>query len=158
MRHPPPSGTYNTRTSALKAELLTGCCSHGNSIPGCPSQGFSPPAFLHPKPTSLSFIEQELLNIGKRDGHPFPSSLSHIPFFFLSFRNQSWGKAVSGREGGREWGWTSGWWGRIGTGRGHAPTPPACGPNAGASASPIPSPDRGPELQLWEDPGPRQAP
>lgn len=45
--HTPPASLRNLphthSTSALKAGLLAGCCSHGNPIPGCPTQCFPPP-------------------------------------------------------------------------------------------------------------------
>lgn len=45
--HTPPASLRNLphthSTSALKAGLLAGCCSHGNPIPGCPTQCFLPP-------------------------------------------------------------------------------------------------------------------
>ena len=79
--HQPPLGTCNTRTSALKAGILTGCCSHGNPIPGCPAQCFLPsPSFPHPEPISPSFIEQELLNLAKWTASS-QLSLSHSSLF-----------------------------------------------------------------------------
>lgn len=102
--HTPPASLRNLphthSTSALKAGLLAGCCSHGNPIPGCPTQCFLPPPFLHPEPTSPSFTEQVRHRINKVDTpSPRPSSTRSFSLFSFSGKPQA-GKRKGGESGG----------------------------------------------------------
>lgn len=97
----PPASLRNLphthSTSALKAGLLAGCCSHGNSIPGCPTQYFPPPPSSTLNPYHLH--SQNKCSITSSKWTPLPPR----PFSILVFSPFSFnGKPQAGKGRGGE--------------------------------------------------------
>lgn len=100
----PPASLRNLphthSTSALKAGLLAGCCSHGNPIPGCPTQCFPPPPSSTLNPHHLH--SQNKCSIISTRWTPLPPGLPPtLSFSLFSFTE----KAQAGKRKGGERRW-----------------------------------------------------
>lgn len=104
--HAPPASLRNLphthSTSALKAGLLAGCCSHGNSIPGCPTQYFPPPPSSTLNPYHLHSQNKCSITSSKWTPLPPPPAFLHPCFLPLLIQ---WEATSWEGEGWREWRW-----------------------------------------------------